>query len=174
MKLPLLIACCATWLFGPLAWAQAEQALPSATVQRIMQSVVAVQTRSDQQANTARTLGQQRLGSGVVIAADTVLTIGYLLLEAETVDLVDHQGRRVPGQVRAVDNASGLGLIRALVPLRLEAVPWKTLDIGPKGVRADGAGAGVAQNLRRRMGIPAGGPPHDFACGEQLEWRRAV
>jgi len=131
MKLPLLIACCATWLFGPLAWAQAEQALPSATVQRIMQSVVAVQTRSDQQANTARTLGQQRLGSGVVIAADTVLTIGYLLLEAETVDLVDHQGRRVPGQVRAVDNASGLGLIRALVPLRLEAVPLGDSDALP-------------------------------------------
>jgi S1-C subfamily serine protease len=107
------------------------QALPSPTVQRIMQSVVSVQTRSDEQANTARTLGQQRLGSGVVIAPDTVLTIGYLLLEAETVDLIDHQGRRIPGQVRAVDNTSGLGLIRALVPLRLEAVPLGDSDALP-------------------------------------------
>jgi S1-C subfamily serine protease len=96
-----------------------------------MQSVVGVQTRSDQQANTARTLGQLRQGSGVVIAPDTVLTIGYLLLEAETVDLIDHQGRRIPGQVRAVDNASGLGLIRALVPLRLEAVPLGDSDALP-------------------------------------------
>jgi S1-C subfamily serine protease len=96
-----------------------------------MQSVVGVQTRSDEQASTARTLGQQRQGSGVVIAPDTVLTIGYLLLEAETVDLIDHQGRRIPGQVRAVDNASGLGLVRALVPLRLDAVPLGDSDTLP-------------------------------------------
>ncbi len=131
MKHPLWIAWCATLLFWPTAWAQTETTLAASTVQRIMQSVVGVQTRSDQQANTARTLGQLRQGSGVVIAPDTVLTIGYLLLEAETVDLIDHQGRRIPGQVRAVDNASGLGLIRALVPLRLEAVPLGDSDALP-------------------------------------------
>ncbi len=131
MNHPFLMVLSAGLLAWPLAWAQPEQALPSPTVQRIMQSVVSVQTRSDEQANTARTLGQQRLGSGVVIAPDTVLTIGYLLLEAETVDLIDHQGRRIPGQVRAVDNTSGLGLIRALVPLRLEAVPLGDSDALP-------------------------------------------
>jgi len=131
MNHPFLMVLCAGLLAWPLAWAQPEQALPSPTVQRIMQSVVSVQTRSDEQANTARTLGQQRLGSGVVIAPDTVLTIGYLLLEAETVDLIDHQGRRIPGQVRAVDNTSGLGLIRALVLLRLEAVPLGDSDALP-------------------------------------------
>lgn len=131
MKTPLWIAWCAAVLLGPMAWAQSEPTLTTPTVERIMQSVVGVQTRSDQQANTARTLGQMRLGSGVVIAPDTVLTIGYLLLEAETVDLIDHQGRRVPGQVRAVDSASGLGLIRALVPLRLEAVPLGDSDALP-------------------------------------------
>ena len=127
----LLMVLCAGLLAWPLAWAQPEQALSASTVQRIMQSVVGVQTRSDEQANTARTLGQQRQGSGVVIAPDTVLTIGYLLLEAETVDLIDHQGRRIPGQVRAVDSASGLGLVRALVPLRLEAVPLGDSDSLP-------------------------------------------
>ena len=101
MKHPFLIALCAGLLAWPLAWAQPAQALPTPTVQRIMQSVVSVQTRSDEQANTARTLGQRRQGSGVVIAPDTVLTVGYLLLEAETVDLIDHQGRTIPGQVRA-------------------------------------------------------------------------
>ena len=131
MNHPLLLALCAGLLAWPLAWAQPEQALTAPTVQRIMQSVVGVQTRSDEQASTARTLGQQRQGSGVVIAPDTVLTIGYLLLEAETVDLIDHQGRRIPGQVRAVDNASGLGLVRALVPLRLEAVPLGDSDTLP-------------------------------------------
>lgn len=131
MRHALLIAWCATWLGWFPAWAQAEPSLSAPTIQKIMQSVVAVQTRSDEQANTARTLGQQRLGSGVVIAPDTVLTIGYLLMEAESVDVIDHQGRRIPAQVRAVDYASGLGLVRALVPLRLEAVPLGDSDALP-------------------------------------------
>ena len=108
-----------------------HQALPPEPLQRVMQSVVTVQSRSDAQASTSRTLGQRREGSGVVIGPDLVLTIGYLLLEAESVDLIDHQGRRIPGQVRAVDNLTGLGLIRTLIPLRLDAVPLGDSDTLP-------------------------------------------
>lgn len=108
-----------------------DRALPPEPLQRLLQSVVTVQSRCDAQANTSRTLGQRREGSGVVIGPDLVLTIGYLLLEAESVDLVNHQGRRIPGQVRAVDNLSGLGLIRALVPLGLQAVPLGDSDALP-------------------------------------------
>ena len=67
----------------------------------------------------------------MVIGPDLVLTIGYLLLEAESVDLIDHQGRRIPGQVRAIDNLTGLGLIRTLIPLRLDAVPLGDSDTLP-------------------------------------------
>lgn len=133
-----LTALCAGLLFCTLAWAQsvsppeAKQSLPISLppepLQRILQSVVTVQSRSDAQASTSRTLGQRREGSGVVIGPDLVLTIGYLLLEAESVDLIDHQGRRIPGQVRAVDNLTGLGLIRTLIPLRLDAVPLGDSD----------------------------------------------
>ncbi len=145
-----VMAMCAGLMLCSLAWAQAAEpsgapssvrssaarespseashALPAESLQRILQSVVTVQSQSDAQANTSRTLGQRREGSGVVIGPDLVLTIGYLLLEAENVDLIDHQGRRIPGQVRAVDNLSGLGLIRALVPLRLQAVPLGDSD----------------------------------------------
>jgi S1-C subfamily serine protease len=133
-----LTALCAGLLFCTLAWAQsvsppeAKQSLPISLppepLQRVLQSVVTVQSRSDAQASTSRTLGQRREGSGVVIGPDLVLTIGYLLLEAESVDLIDHQGRRIPGQVRAVDNLTGLGLIRTLIPLRLDAVPLGDSD----------------------------------------------
>jgi serine protease Do len=136
-----LTALCAGLLFCTLAWAQsvsppeAKQSLPITLppepLQRILQSVVTVQSRSDAQASTSRTLGQRREGTGVVIAPDLVLTIGYLLIEAESVDLIDHQGRRIPGQVRAVDNLSGLGLIRTLIPLRLDAVPLGDSDTLP-------------------------------------------
>jgi S1-C subfamily serine protease len=149
MRHPFLTAFLASLLSCSLAWAQAAgqpataqntpkdttreapQALPPEPLQRVLQSLVTVLSRSDAQANTSRTLGQRREGSGVVIGPDLVLTIGYLLLEAESVDLIDHQGRRIPGQVRAVDNLSGLGLIRALVPLRLEAVPLGDSDTLP-------------------------------------------
>ena len=150
MRHPFVMALCASLLSCSLAWAQATgqpanpaqdppqaapKALPPEPLQRVLQSVVRVQSRSDAQANTSRTLGQRREGSGVVIGPDLVLTIGYLLLEAETVDLIDHQGRRIPGQVRAVDNLSGLGLIRALVPLRLQAVPLGDSDTLPTPVQ---------------------------------------
>lgn len=117
---------------SPLVTTQeATHALPPEPLQRLLQSVVTVQSRSDAQASTSRTLGQRREGSGVVIGPDLVLTIGYLLLEAESVDLIDHQGRRIPGQVRAVDNLTGLGLIRTLIPLRLDAVPLGDSDTLP-------------------------------------------
>jgi S1-C subfamily serine protease len=57
-----------------------------------------------------------------------VLTIGYLLIEAQSVDLIDRQGRRIPAQVKAVDTVSGFGLVRSLVPLRLEPVPLGDSD----------------------------------------------
>ena len=124
------IFACLQALFIPLIWAQKAPAipLPTQTVERLMQSVVAVQSRTDDDASTVRTLGQRRQGSGVVIGPDLVLTIGYLLIEAQSVDLIDRQGRRVPAQVRAVDTVSGFGLVRSLVPLRLEPVPLGDSD----------------------------------------------
>ena len=76
MSYRMLIALCAGLLAGPWAWAQPDLTAP--TVKRIMQSVVGVQARSDAQASTARTLGQQRQGSGVVIAPDLVLTLSLI------------------------------------------------------------------------------------------------
>ncbi len=113
------------------AFPRQQPSLQPEPLQRVMQGVVAVQSRSDAEANTARSLGQRRMGSGVVIGPDLVVTVGYLLIEAESVDLIDRQGRRIPGQVRAVDYASGLGLIRALVPLRLDSVPLGDSDALP-------------------------------------------
>ena len=118
-------------LLTPLVLAQQTPTtvLPRQMVERVMQSVVAIQARTDDDASTARTLGQRRQGSGVVIGPDLVLTIGYLLIEAQSVDLIDRQGRRVPAQVKAVDTVSGFGLVRSLVPLRLEPVPLGDSDV---------------------------------------------
>jgi S1-C subfamily serine protease len=52
-----------------------------------------------------------------------VLTIGYLILEADHVDLLFDDQRTVPARVVAYDLASGFGLLQALAPVRLAPVP---------------------------------------------------
>ena len=52
-----------------------------------------------------------------------VLTIGYLILEAEQVQLLTDDQRRIPARIVAYDLATGFGLVRALAPLKLDPAP---------------------------------------------------
>jgi serine protease Do len=79
--------------------------------------VVRVDTRAIDGAPTAAGLGARRSGSGVILESQLVLTIGYLLLEAESVIVTTASGRRIPGDVAGVDHATGLGLVRTALPL---------------------------------------------------------
>ena len=89
-------------------------------------SVVKLRSRAVADARSAQTLGTQREGTGVVIdASGLVLTIGYLILEAETVELSTADGRSFPGTVVGYDAASGFGLVRAVGGL-----PIKPIQIG--------------------------------------------
>ncbi len=89
------------------------------TLTRANQAVVGVQVLAAEGARSAETLGQRRLGSGVVIGADgLVLTIGYLLLEADTVVLITQDKKSIPARAIAYDQATGFGLIKPLIPLR--------------------------------------------------------
>lgn len=96
----------------------------SRALQRAREAVLGVQVQAVDGARSARTLGEQRRGSGVLISADgVVLTIGYLLLEAENVELITDEGRRLPARVMAYDQASGFGLVQALVPVGRAPAP---------------------------------------------------
>jgi S1-C subfamily serine protease len=86
-------------------------------------AVVGVRAVAVDGARSARTLGTRRSGSGVVIGDDgLVLTIGYLILEAEQVELLQEGASAVPARVVAYDVATGFGLLQALVPLRRPSV----------------------------------------------------
>jgi serine protease Do len=86
-------------------------------------AVVGVEVTAVEDARSIVTLGRERQGSGVLIGEDgLVLTIGYLIIEADHVDLVQDGGRRVPARVVAYDQASGFGLLQALAPLGLVPV----------------------------------------------------
>ena len=83
-------------------------------------AVVGVEVLAVENARSVATLGRERQGSGILIGDDgLVLTIGYLILEADHVDLILARGARVPARVVAYDLASGLGLVQALAPLGL-------------------------------------------------------
>ncbi|MBL8353231.1 MAG: serine protease [Delftia acidovorans] len=120
----LLLAVAAAWLLIWTPAAAADLAERSRALQRAQQAVVGVQAVAVDEARSAGTLGRTRNGSGVVIGADgLVLTIGYLVLEAEDVALVHDDGRLVPARVLGYDVATGFGLLQALAPLRLEPAP---------------------------------------------------
>src|SRR6266849_8252789 len=81
-------------------------------------SVVGLRAIIPGDAFTAETLGTERAGNGVLIRADgLVLTIGYLVTEAETIWLTLIDGRNVPATVLAYDQATGFGLVQALARL---------------------------------------------------------
>jgi S1-C subfamily serine protease len=85
-------------------------------------------------AYTAETLGTERAGSGVLIGANgLVLTIGYLITEAQTLWLHLSDGRSVPGHVLGYDQETGFGLVQALAKLDMPA-----LEIGQSAAAAIG------------------------------------
>ena len=88
-----------------------------------LSSVVSLDARIPPDAFTASVLGTERSGSGVVIREDgVVLTIGYLVTEAEEVTLTTNDGLEVAGHVLGYDPGTGFGLVQALGPLDLPAL----------------------------------------------------
>jgi len=107
---------------GPSLPADAgARAVPAANADRLaraVQAVVKVKARALPDARSLATLGAEREGSGVVVGPDgLVLTIGYLITEAETIEVEDSEGKMVPATTVGYDYGSGFGLVRALTPL---------------------------------------------------------
>jgi S1-C subfamily serine protease len=129
------VRCCVwVWMlhFGA-ATAAADAAAPSPSspeVQAKLQAlaranaaVVGIRTIAVEDAHSIDSLGRERRGTGVVISDDgLVLTIGYLILEADHVEVVLEPERVVPARVIAYDLDSGFGLLQALTPLRVPPV----------------------------------------------------
>jgi S1-C subfamily serine protease len=88
-------------------------------------AVVGVRSIIPGDAFSAETLGTERAGNGVLIRKDgLVLTIGYLITEAETIWLTLSDGRAVPGHVLGFDQETGFGLVQALARLDLPELPF--------------------------------------------------
>jgi len=108
-----------------------------------LSSVVGLRATVSEDAFTAETLGTERFGQGVVIRADgLVLTIGYLITEAETVWLHLGDGHVVEGHALGFDSVSGFGLVQALGPIDLDPLPLGSSSSAQIGDRVVVGGAG--------------------------------
>ena len=80
-------------------------------------SVVKVNVKAVANARSRATLGAEREGTGIVIdSSGLILTIGYLVQEADSVSIAATDGRALPASVIAYDYSTGFGLLRAIKP----------------------------------------------------------
>ncbi|MBN9073858.1 MAG: serine protease [Rhizobiales bacterium] len=109
-------------------------------LEKTLRSIVSVQATIPEDAFTAPILGAERAGGGVVIReSGVVLTIGYLITEAEKIWLTPGNGRAVPAHALAYDQETGFGLVQALGRLDLPA-----LELGNSGALEPGQPVTVA------------------------------
>jgi len=87
---------------------------------RVLSSIVGLHSIIPGDAFTAETLGTERAGNGVVIDDGLVLTIGYLITEAEAVWLHLGDGRVMEGHALGFDSVTGFGLVQALGRMNIE------------------------------------------------------
>ncbi len=104
----------------PTEWAFPERLQPRQENLRFdlgtaLRSVVQLHSEVPEEAFTASVLGTERVGHGVAIGPDgLVLTIGYLITEAESIWLTTNDGAVVPGHALAYDQVTGFGLVLPL------------------------------------------------------------
>jgi S1-C subfamily serine protease len=109
---------------------------------RALASVVGLHSIIPTDAFTAETLGTERAGNGVVIDDGLVLTIGYLITEAETVWLHLSDGRVMEGHALGFDAVTGFGLVQALGHLNIAPLPLGSSAAAQIGDRVVVGGAG--------------------------------
>ena len=98
--------------------APAPQGASEVDAEALFKAIVKVNVRAIPTARSNASLGPQREGTGIVIGTgNLILTIGYLIVEADEVTIIDRRGRSLPGDVVGYDHGTGFGLVRSLVPL---------------------------------------------------------
>ncbi|WP_159011253.1 S1C family serine protease [Bradyrhizobium sp. S69] len=110
---------------------------------RALASVIGLHSIIPNDAFSADNLGTERAGNGVLIDHGLVLTIGYLITEAEAVWLHLGDGRVVQGHALGVDPESGFGLVQALGHIDIDPLPLgssASADIGDRVVLGGAGG----------------------------------
>jgi S1-C subfamily serine protease len=123
---------------APRLHPSAVSPLPS-YVRKVQPAVVALSITASEAAPSSQRLGAQRAGSGVIFDdRGYVVTVSYLVLDAEHIEARLRDGTKVEGRLVGVDLDTGLAVVR------LEgAGPWPTATLGDSRDIAQGAVAGT-------------------------------
>ncbi len=118
----LLVA--ALLLAAPAAAQQKSQQKSQQKTREILSAVVGIRAKIPAAARTAPFLGTERRGSGVVIdSGGLILTIGYLILEAEKIEVVTADAKTLPATYVGYDSGTGFGMVRAVGRLEAKPIP---------------------------------------------------
>ncbi|MGP9813501.1 S1C family serine protease [Rhodopseudomonas sp. NSM] len=109
---------------------------------RVLSAVLGLHAIIPSDAFTATTLGTERAGNAVLIDDGLLLTIGYLITEAEAVWLHLGDGRVVEGHALGIDSDSGFGLVQALGGIDLPPLPLGNSSAAKTGDRVIIGGVG--------------------------------
>lgn len=116
------------WVLVFIASAAVAQSKPEET----LNAVVAISAKIQPNARSAETLGTQRSGTGALVRDGYVLTIGYLVIEAEAIQVTGADGRTLPATLAAYDHASGFALLKIV-----GALAAKPLSLGDSAALAE-------------------------------------
>ncbi len=122
-----------------------------------LRGIVSLRAGIPNDAFTASALGTERDGSGVVIAGGLVLTMGYLVLEAETIWLTTARGGAVQGHALGVDAESGFAVVQPLGRLDAPALEFSTTqgpEVGSTAILA--AQGGMTRAIETHVVAPPG------------------
>lgn len=108
-----------------------------------LKSVVGLRSQVPADAFTTETLGDERIGNGVIIEGGLVLTVGYLIVEAQSIWLTYADGTSAQGHTLGYDQQTGFALVQPLARVDMPA-----LELG------DSAAAAVDDRVV--MGSPGG------------------
>ena len=120
----------------------------SVPVNELAGAVVRLKTYINPDARTGSNLGHQREGSAVVIdSGGLLLTIGYLMVEAQAAEVITNEGRAVPANIVGYDHESGFGLLQATAPLNVRPIQLGSSAELKEGQNAAIVGAGGLQRI---------------------------
>src|SRR5438552_4771448 len=103
---------------------QQTQAELDREAEEMLAAVVRVRMKAIPNARSNTTLGSSREGTGVVIdERGHIVTIGYIVIEADSIEITTQDDRTVPATLVGYDHASGFGLLRSSVPLGVKPIP---------------------------------------------------
>ena len=156
MIIRLLLVLAALLAFPGVARPQ-EKGKPADAVsaEETLSAVVRVRAKILPNARSLESLGPQREGSGVLVREGYVATIGYLVIESESIEVTAADGTSVPAALAGYDHGSGFGLLKLLAPLAGRPLPLgdssAAAEHEPALVASFGAeGVNVVQLVSRR------------------------